>query len=165
MKINQKGKVSMSSMKSSSNVARETLDAIHSEALNEIIEKLLDRPEKILIIARMIDNDFYFKKRAVLSKDWLHATIVKFSGDPKSEMVTILLEARRPDAMLHSMVRGKAPESRRVPPAPWCRASLHVRGQLVVERPVAREVPLPTSPKGCHGAQDGFCAFQCFVAR
>ena len=28
----------------------------------------------------MIDNEYYFKKRAVLSKDWLHATIVKFSA-------------------------------------------------------------------------------------
>ena len=78
MKINPKGKVSMSSMESSIKVARETLDAIHNEALDEIIAKLLDRPEKILIIARMIDNEYYFKKRAVLSKDW-----------------TILLEARR----------------------------------------------------------------------
>ena len=43
----------------------------------------------------MMDNEYYFKKRAVLSKDWLHATIVKFSGVPKSEMMTILLEARR----------------------------------------------------------------------
>ena len=86
MTINQKGKVSMSSMKSSSKVARETLDAIHNEAFNEMIGKLLDRPEKILIIARMIDNEYYFKKRAVLSKDWLHATIVKFSGVPKSEI-------------------------------------------------------------------------------
>ena len=36
----------------------ETLDATHNEAMNEIIEKLLDRPEKILIIARMIDNEY-----------------------------------------------------------------------------------------------------------
>ena len=77
-------------MTSSSKVARETLDAIHNEALNEIIEKLLDRVVMILIRACMIDNEYYFKKRAVLSKDWLHATIVKFSGVPKSEMITIL---------------------------------------------------------------------------
>ena len=88
---------------------RETLDTIHNEALNEIIEKLLDRPEKILIIARMIDNEYRFKKCAVLSKDWLHATIVEFSGVPKSEMMTILL-----------VDRGVASESRQVLPAP-CR--------------------------------------------
>ena len=51
------------------------------------------------------------------------------------------------------MGRGYALESRQVLPAPWRRASLHVHGQLVVGRPVAREVPLPTSPQG-HGAQD-----------
>ena len=45
MKINQKGKVSMSSMKSSSKDARDTLDAIHKKALNEIIEKILDRTD------------------------------------------------------------------------------------------------------------------------
>ena len=98
MKINQKGKVPMLTMKSSSKVARETLDAIN-KAFNDIIEKLLDRPEKILITARMIDNEHYYRKRAVLSKDWLHAAIVKFSGVPKSEMMTILLEARRQTPM------------------------------------------------------------------
>ena len=161
--ISQKGKVSMSSMKSSSKVARETLDAIYNEAFNEIIEKLRDRPGEILI-ARMLDNEYYSKKRAVLSKDGLHATVVKFSGVPKIEMMTILLEARRQTPLCTPGNRGSAPESRQVPPAPWRRASLHLHGQLVVERPVAREVPLPTSPQGCHGAQDGFCASQCFVA-
>ena len=39
---------SMSSMKSSSKVERETLDAIHNEVLNEIIEKLHDR-QRILL--------------------------------------------------------------------------------------------------------------------
>ena len=63
MKINQKGKVSMSTMKSSSKVANETLDAIHNEASNEIIKKLLDRPETIVIIARMIGNAYFFSKR------------------------------------------------------------------------------------------------------
>ena len=121
-------------MNSSSKVARETLDAIHNEASNEIIEKLLDLVEKILIRARMIDNEYLFKKRGVLSKDLLHATIVKFS----------------------------ALESRQVLPAPWRRESLHVHGRLAVGRPVAREVPLPTSPQS-HGAQDCFFAFQCFV--
>ena len=82
-----------------SKVARETLDAIHNEAFNEIIEKLLHLVEKILIIACMIDNEYYFKKRGVLSKDWLHATIVQFSGVPKSEMMTILLVARRQTPM------------------------------------------------------------------
>ena len=90
---------STSSMNSSSKVARETLDAIHNEASNEIIEKLLDRIEKILILACMIDNEYYFKKRAVLSKDWLHATTVKFSCVPKTEMTTTLLVARRQTPM------------------------------------------------------------------
>ena len=110
-------------MNSSRKVARESHGAIHNEASNEIIEKLLDRVVMILIRACMIDNEYYFKKRGVLSKDWLHATIVKFS----------------------------ALESRQVLPAPWRRASLHVHGELVVGRPVAREVLLPTSLQG-HGA-------------
>ena len=59
----------------------------------------------ILIIAPMIGNAYYFRKCAVFSKDCLHATIGKFSGVPKSEMMTILLEARRPDADVHSKDR------------------------------------------------------------
>ena len=121
-------------MKSSSKVARETLDAIHNEALNEIIEKLLARPEKILIIARMIDNEYYFKKRAVLSKDWLHATIVKFSGVPKIEMMTILLEARRQTPCCPPWSEDMLWKADKFYQLRCVQPSLHVHGQLVVER-------------------------------
>ena len=72
---------------------------MRSTPRRKTIEKLLDLVGKILIRARMIDNEYYFKKRAVLSKDWLHVTIVKFSGVPKTEMMTILLVARRQTPM------------------------------------------------------------------
>ena len=57
-------------------------------------------------------------------------------------MMTVLLEAPS-DADVHFIDRGFAPESRQVLPAPWCQASFLHAGQLVVERPVAREVLLP----------------------
>ena len=64
----------------------------------------------ILIIAPMIGNAYCFRKCAVFSKDCLHATIGKFSGVPKSEMMTILLEARRQTPMCTPRT-GFAPES------------------------------------------------------
>ena len=95
MKSNQKDKISMSKMESSNKkMERETLAAIHNETLHEIIAKLLDRPEKIFIIARMIDNEQYFKKRAVLSEDGLHVTIVKIRGVPEHEMTIVLPEKK-----------------------------------------------------------------------
>ena len=157
MKINQKGKVSLLSMKSSSKVGRETLDAIDNEALNEIIEK-------ILITARMIDNEYFFKERAVLSKDWLHATIVKFSGVSKSEMMTILLEARRQTPCCTPWSEDMLRKADKFYQLRGVERLFMYMDNLLLSDPLPVNVPLPTSPQGCHGAQDGFCAFHCFVA-
>ena len=92
-------------MNSSSKVARETHGAIHNEASNEIIEKLLDLVEKIVIIARMIDNEYYFKKRAVLSKDWLHANHRAVQWRPEDRDDDYLAGSTPADADVHSMGR------------------------------------------------------------
>ena len=94
----RKGKVGVGYMKSADRVATETLDTIQNEALNEIVEKCLARPDKILILARIVDNESYFRKKVGISKDWLHKTIVKFSAVPKSEIIEACLEFSRQSA-------------------------------------------------------------------
>ena len=82
-------------MKSSRRVAEETLDTITADALSDIVEKLLERSDKVLIVARIVDNEHYFTKKTTINKDWLHKTIVKLSAVPKSELIQALLEFSR----------------------------------------------------------------------
>lgn len=95
LKMNARGGLIVGKAKSTVRIAAETLDAIQNEVLNEIIEHLLERPDKILMTARMVQNESYFKKAATPNTEWLHATIVKFSVVPKGQLIDALLEFRR----------------------------------------------------------------------
>jgi hypothetical protein len=90
------GQLVVSQVKSTGACAGETLDAIHHEALMDIVQELRTNPSKILVVARIVHNPAYFTASVTASvkKDWIHSTIVKFQGVPKAEWILILIDFR-----------------------------------------------------------------------
>ena len=63
-------------MKNIQKVATETLSSIQNEALNELVLKLLQNSEKILLVVRMIDKPGYFVSCTALDENWFLATLL-----------------------------------------------------------------------------------------
>ena len=71
-------------------IGSESLSAIHAEAVNGIVEELLDRPDKILITARRVKNESYYRVKNHSRKHWMHYSQLKFANVSKSEYIAAL---------------------------------------------------------------------------
>ena len=68
------------------------MSATNAEALNDIVQGLTERPEKILVMAKIVKTESYFKPKHITGTDWLRYTFSKFSSVPNMEWVEILIE-------------------------------------------------------------------------
>ena len=57
-----------------------SLNSILSDGLNELVETLLQKPERILIVQRYAADDRNFKVQVSSNKVWIHFTLVYMSG-------------------------------------------------------------------------------------
>ena len=96
IKVTTDGSLKVGSSKSAKHVATEVLSSLEDEALNDIIQELKRRPDKILQVARMVRREEYFTKtKSLCAKIWLHHTLVKLNGVGKGEWITILKQFRK----------------------------------------------------------------------
>ena len=94
IKFDAKAGIKIGIAKSVKKVGEETLNSIHYEALNEIVEELIKNPRKILITARIVKNEDHFTEKVGGKTDWHHRTQLTLSCVPKSEWVLVLIEWR-----------------------------------------------------------------------
>ena len=70
------------------NVAEGTI----SDALVEIVEECLNRPEKTLLMARWVKDDALFEVKPAVTSEWIHYTLGKCHNIPKYLKEDIILE-------------------------------------------------------------------------
>jgi hypothetical protein len=142
------------------------LNSNMEEALKELVEFLVAKPDRILLTLRMAKNANYYKGESTLSvksTDYIHMTLVYFSGVPKvfwkevlmeyfsqhkdkNQGVTMeLLAAVDKAGKLHGLVR-YAPFLAKVLPTDHLPAALHykplLKKELLARMTTARELKI-----------------------
>eukprot|EP00971_Amphidinium_carterae_P044073 867219-Amphidinium_carterae.1 len=92
LRKNKRGQVRVVGTKGVERHAMTNLMELQQEALNEIVEELLERPDKILVMAKMVKVEGYFKAQEKTSDLWFNHSIMRMDRYPKEDMLNILVE-------------------------------------------------------------------------
>ena len=67
------------------------MTSVLQKSLNELAEFMCKNPDMILATLKMAQDDNYFVIKAAANREWLHYTIVYFSGVPKNLYTQVLI--------------------------------------------------------------------------
>jgi len=85
---------------------QEVVSSMLKEGLNELIQFLSTQPDRILLTLKWAQNDKNFTVKEKCPKDFIHFTLVYFSGVPKQLWVQVLLK--------FFQEKGRAPQTEEV---------------------------------------------------